>query len=393
MVDAVASIIMRTKDRPVLLPRALESVLRQTYPHWELIIVNDAGAKEPVEAIVKQHKSENQNIRIIHRERSTGMEAASNCGIRASSGKYLVIHDDDDSWDPDFLKESVSYLESIKEADVQGVVAHSTQVNEVISNDSIKITHRQSYNSWLWAVSISSMSMGNLFPPISFLYKREALDAIGSYDETLPVLGDWEFNLRFLLKYNIDVIHKALANYHHRTRLMDGTYSNTVICGSYLHARYDSRIRNRLLRDDLENSRIGIGWFTNSANILKDKQSVTSCDSTEAIQSRLLSDAIVAMRKKGVRNIAVYGAGEIGQVFGKLSLIMGLRINCYIDSNPRLWGAKIDGIEIISLKEAIEKDQDKYFVASFQFFEEIRDTISEAFEETGTSVNIYAPFL
>ena len=100
----------------------------------------------------------------------------------------------------------------------------------------------------------------NSFPPISFLYKREAFRAIGDYDPTLPVLGDWDFNIRFLQKYNIGVVPELLANYHHRVNVRGGAaYENTVIAGVNQHLLYDAVIRNRMLRQDLAEGRFGVG--------------------------------------------------------------------------------------------------------------------------------------
>jgi hypothetical protein len=62
------------------------------------------------------------------------------------------------------------------------------------------------------------MACGNFFPPIAFVFRREVLERIGGFNETLPVLGDWFFNLEFLLEDDIAVLPEPLARYHHRDR-------------------------------------------------------------------------------------------------------------------------------------------------------------------------------
>jgi hypothetical protein len=94
------------------------------------------------------------------------------------------------------------------------------------------------------------MVNGNFFPPIAFLFRRTVHDQVGGYDETLPVLGDWDFNLRFLLKADIGVLPKPLAYYHHRD--VGGTsaaYSNSVIGGIDKHLEYSSIVRNKYIRN------------------------------------------------------------------------------------------------------------------------------------------------
>ena len=52
------------------------------------------------------------------------------------------------------------------------------------------------YNHWLQNVYLSDLAVENRFPPISFLFRRSVYDKIGGFDEELPVLGDWDFNLK-----------------------------------------------------------------------------------------------------------------------------------------------------------------------------------------------------
>lgn len=257
----LVSIIMRTKDRPQLLPRALASVTQQTLPDWELVIVNDGGDPACVEkCLAAVDGMARKKIRVLHNSASLGMEAASNCGLRDSRGDLIVVHDDDDSWQPDFLEEAKAYLDSKPYPEIAGVVSHSIRVLEKLGQDgSVETIERVEFNSWLESVSLGRMAGENCFPPISFLYERRVLDVIGMYREDLPVLGDWDFNLRFLLHFDIGVIPKNLANYHVR-HAPKGTYGNSVTSGHSSHVAYNARLRNEYLRKDFEQGKIGLGY-------------------------------------------------------------------------------------------------------------------------------------
>lgn len=106
------AVITRTKNRAVLLARAAESVLGQKTENLVWVVVNDGGDKSDVETVVDdfRKKSDNDAV-VIHNEISAGMEAASNIGIAASASDYIVIHDDDDSWEPGFLSNCVQLLQ------------------------------------------------------------------------------------------------------------------------------------------------------------------------------------------------------------------------------------------------------------------------------------------
>ena len=258
------SIITRTKNRNVLLQRAIQSVLGQTFQDWVMVIVNDGGDKEGVVQLVNQYENEfRERIMIIHNDVSLGMEAASNVGIKNSHSEYVVIHDDDDSWHPMYLEKCVVFLENSQFKSIVGVITHSVRIVEKIENDKIIIEYQEPFNTWLNSITIYRMAAGNVFPPISFLYNRRVLDEIGYYREDLPVLGDWEFNLRFIQKYDIYVIPEELAYYHHRLSITSGEYSNSVIGGHNKHLFYDTFLRNELLRKDFENNTMGIGYLVN----------------------------------------------------------------------------------------------------------------------------------
>ena len=242
------AIITRTKNRRILLWRALDSVCKQSFRDFVWVIVNDAGEKECVDTVAAEAEKRGVEVKVLHRERSTGMEAASNAGIRSCDSKYIVIHDDDDSWEPDFLQKTVAFLEN--EPIFAGVITHTLLVNEVIENDTVRTTSSYNYKPWLKSIYLMEMLMVNCFPPIAFLYKREIYDRIGGYDESLPVLGDWDFNIRFLMKADIGVIPEMLARYHHRDTITDAgnVYGNTVNAGISQHIRYDAILRNHYLR-------------------------------------------------------------------------------------------------------------------------------------------------
>jgi glycosyltransferase involved in cell wall biosynthesis len=250
------SIITRTKNRKLLLERALQSICSQKFKDFIWVIVNDGGEKKPVDQVVRIAKSKNIDVIVIHNKVSKGMEYASNLGLKNSSSKYCVIHDDDDSWHPLFLDKTVDFLESNNE--FNGVVTLTTLVKEEIIDGKINTISFSDFNKWMLSIQFSDLIRENTFPPISFLYKRECFKAIGYYNELLPVLGDWDFNLRFLAYSNIGLIYESLAFYHHRikSKTEDG---NSLYINKENHIKYDAIIRNNFIRNDIKKGKIGLG--------------------------------------------------------------------------------------------------------------------------------------
>lgn len=264
MIYPAVAIITRTKDRTLLLRRAIESVLDQTFQDWIMVIVNDGGAKAPVDELVEAYQDRFRGRSyVIHNETCLGMEAASNIGLKGSDSRYIVIHDDDDSWHPRFLQRCIGFLDTNTYPRIAGVITHTVRVLERIQYDRVVVEGKEPFNTWCKSVTIYRMAASNIFPPISFVYERRVFDRIGYYREDLPVLGDWEFNLRFMGQYDIFLIPEQLAFYHHRLGVTSGVFSNSVVGGDSQHLFYDTLLRNELLREDLENNRIGLGYLTN----------------------------------------------------------------------------------------------------------------------------------
>ena len=241
------SIITRTRNREHFLARAAASVLgQQRPPAWEWIVVNDGGAPGPVEEVLADAAGRfPERIRLLHLPESRGMEHASNRGASLARGELMVIHDDDDSWDPAFLAEMSAWLDQRAHRGHAGVVCHSLRVVERVEKNIILPVEEGPFNEWLTGIDPWRLLQENCFPPISFLFRRSAYEEAGPFDETLPVLGDWEFNVRLILRWPIGVLPAPLARYHHRPRGETGPNANTITAGESDHRHWERVLRER----------------------------------------------------------------------------------------------------------------------------------------------------
>lgn len=247
------AIITRTKNRPILLARAFASVLAQTYQNWHLYLVNDGGEAEPVNQLVQHYETAfDGRISIIHHPQSLGMEAASNAALTSAAGDFVVIHDDDDAWSPTYLEETVTFLETKQNCKFAAVASNCTVINEEIFHDVVIEKERFTWGYWKERVDFMDQFCTNTFPPICLLIRKEVVDKIGLYNAKLPVLGDWDYNLRILLVGDIGTINKPLAYYHHRIQAGTSIYGNSVTSGYNVHHDYQVLYRNSMLRMLLE---------------------------------------------------------------------------------------------------------------------------------------------
>ena len=97
------SIVMPVYKTLPFLPRAIESVQNQTYPHWELIIVDD-GSPDESGSLCEAYAGKDGRIRVIHQENG-GLSSARNRGIQEAEGEWLAFLDSDDAYAPSYLED------------------------------------------------------------------------------------------------------------------------------------------------------------------------------------------------------------------------------------------------------------------------------------------------
>lgn len=244
------AIITRTCNRPVFLKRAIRSVLAQTYTDWVHVIVNDGGDPAALASLTDTYREAYGERLHLIQQKNTGMQTAANNGIKESDSTYIVIHDDDDSWHPEFLQETVNFLEQKgATSSYQGVITETLRVLETLRDDVLEEDSRAPYVP-LREISLFRVGYENPFPPIAFLYRRSVHDHIGVFNAEWDIVADLDFNFRFLRKFEIGVIPKQLAHYHWRSDdSSDPTAANSVTSRAAEHGRRLNELKNHYLRE------------------------------------------------------------------------------------------------------------------------------------------------
>jgi GT2 family glycosyltransferase len=247
------TVVMRTYERPVLLARAIASVQLQKFTDWELIVVNNGGQPSVVDAVVRTalNATPSGTIRVLHLPNRVGMEEASNRGLADSNSEFFVIHDDDDSWDLRFLDVAVDALRGAPTA--VAVVTGVTRIYETFRGGKVWPVSHEDFPLSHGRLTYRGMIGGNTFPPIAALFRRSVLNTVGNFDSSLPVLGDWEFNLRAVAAGEFVFIPERLAHYHTRTPDSDAVSGNSITVGEELHRSVKLLLQDRWLKEPLVN--------------------------------------------------------------------------------------------------------------------------------------------
>ena len=200
------SVIIPTFNRANFLPRAIKSVLNQTFQDLELIVVDD-GSTDNTEEVVRRFQKMNRRIRYIKQEHSGGAARPKNTGLKESVGEYIATLDSDDEWLPTKLEKQLDLFEKSANPNLGFVGCYYIAVNEFGSKEELyKIP--QYIDTFRSILTHDYMGSGSCI-----IYKRKVFDNAGYFDENLKTAQDWEMRIRLVQKYDFDFVREPLVKY------------------------------------------------------------------------------------------------------------------------------------------------------------------------------------
>ena len=204
----LVSVIIPTYSRPEFICRAIDSVLEQTYPNIEIIVVDDNGRGTDNQLLTQQtlyrYISQNKISYIVHDYNKNG-SAARNTGLKASQGVYVNFLDDDDILFPQKIEHQVSVLK--KTSDDVGAAYCNYELWSKGRNGKIRKNVTKNY---LEGRFLREYLLGNCsFNTSSILFKKKAVLFIDGFDESFKRHQDYELMVRFFRHFEIVLTEKA----------------------------------------------------------------------------------------------------------------------------------------------------------------------------------------
>jgi glycosyltransferase involved in cell wall biosynthesis len=187
--NPLVSIIVRTKDRPELLRRSLQSIAAQTYRLLEVVLVNDGGC----DLVVEEFKSILGDISLnyIPLEKNSGRAHAGNVGIENVKGEYVGFLDDDDEFYPEHVETLTSFM---NQSGCKVAYTGVAFVEEIPNGDSdqVRILPKRTFAR---DFSYDDLLIGNYIPLISLLFRADVLKNF-MFDESFELYEDWDMLIR-----------------------------------------------------------------------------------------------------------------------------------------------------------------------------------------------------
>lgn len=208
---SLISIVLPVYNGERYLAESIQSCLDQTYPHWELIIVDDASTDD-TSSIIAQGMAKDVRIRCIRHETNKRLPAALNTGFTHARGAYLTWTSDDNRYHLSALEEMLQVLTTGEGADF--VYADY----EVIDEDG------QYIQTNVAPPPLSLIQGFNAVP--CFLYRRHIYEQVGGYAEDLFLAEDYDYWLRVLSAgCTMIPLHKRLYSYRRHARSLTDQYT------------------------------------------------------------------------------------------------------------------------------------------------------------------------
>lgn len=174
MNKSLVSVVVTSFNRPGLLKRAVGSVLAQTYPNTEIIIVDDASQMD-VQKILSDFST--FRLKIMVNSTNLGLAVSRNRGWQSARGVYVAFLDDDDEWLPEKIEKQVGLFSRL--SDKYGVVYCG---REVVRFNGLGYYHRPKIKG---NISLAIVTTGLSTIPSSCMFRRGVLQSIGGFDSGL----------------------------------------------------------------------------------------------------------------------------------------------------------------------------------------------------------------
>ncbi len=232
MSKPLITIYMPTHNRVANLQRAVNSVLKQDYSNWELIIVND-GSKDTTKEYLDSLVNSDSRITVFHNESAQGACAARNVAIKAAKGEFITGLDDDD----EFTANRLSYFLENWQNEYSSLCTPVT-----ICKGQEKTDH----NYFVGSLSLDDLLVVNKVGNQLFC-ETEKLQAIGGFDADFKAWQDYDTWVRFFKEFGkgLKLPKPTYLQYEEQTELSITRSPNRLIGFKQFLAKHSALLSSK----------------------------------------------------------------------------------------------------------------------------------------------------
>lgn len=324
------SIVLPTHNGEQYIRQSIESVIKQSFLDWELIVINDYSS-DLTAKIVQEYSRLDNRVKLVENESNLKLPKSLNKGFSIAQGEYLTWTSDDNIFLPDAIQEMQDYLD--KNHNIYMVCAEM----DLIDKANNTISHFMQYSD-------DKVCIYNCIGAC-FMYRRDVIKQIGGYDENMIYVEDYDYWLRIIQRYGtIGFINKTLYWYRfHKDSLTirkSKEIKKNLACmrKKYWHWIYES-IRTH--KADI--CQIYYEFLEAGADISDIEKDIYT------VEPRLKGEICIHSNSK---RIIIFGAGSYGRkVFNQIAD----RTEYFADNDVKKVGQEINGTRVIKVSEMLDR--------------------------------------
>ena len=322
------SIVLPCYNGEKYLRESINSVRKQTYKDWELIIVDDCSTDKTLE-IANEYMQNDSRIKVIHNESNCKLPRSLNIGFENATGEFLSWTSDDNIYYPQAIQTMVDALE--REQRYYCVRADM----DIIDNDGNVIENLAVFDN-------AEMFRYNCFGAC-FLYRRCVQEEIGLYNTDFFGVEDYEYWLRMMTRFG-DILSVDQTLYQYRR-----------------HSASLSETRRKMVRQQL--NRMRLQFIDLILDKLRDKPNelcglYIEMKHTIALPSELIKKfEQIIPEIRGIEcyrdePAIIFGAGTLGIQTEK---VLKEKVHFFVDNDKEKWGHLLANKGILSLDEMLRR--------------------------------------
>jgi glycosyltransferase involved in cell wall biosynthesis len=233
------SAVIPSHNRAALVPRAITSVLHQTFRNLELIVVDDGSTDATTAAVAR---FDDPRVRYIRLPKNNGQWYAENVGIAQARGEWVAFLDDDDEWLPEKLAKLLARAERAGASVVYSRKLRIGYEGPILPKRDRPLPEGD--------VSVAVLTLLMPATPSVYVVRRDALIAVNGFDESLPAAQDVDLWVRLSVAgYSFAAVDERLTLYHedHPNRQMNDPL--VLVRSSFVHEQRWGHLRQRAMAD------------------------------------------------------------------------------------------------------------------------------------------------
>lgn len=279
------SIIMPVYNPPLrLLKEAIESVIAQLYPHWELCIADDCSPNPKVRKLLRAYAAKDQRIKVVYRTENGHISAASNSALAIAQGEYIVLMDHDDVITSHCLWEVVKAIQNNHQPDI--LYSDEDKIDE-------NHFHQSAYFKPDWSPDhfLAKNYMGHVC-----VIKKTIIDQIGGFRLGFEGSQDYDLLLR-ATECTQRIVHIPKVLYHWRIHSLSAAKGEDVKPYAYIAAK--KALEETLIRRGLSGKvkyLSGLRGYTIDFDVVK--EDLVSIIIPTKDQTELLRNAVDSILEK-----------------------------------------------------------------------------------------------